>query len=91
MKVKYINYIGPDIILEEDHIIERYRGKKVLSNNKIYKLGFDWDTIQNFNNFWTFYIYDDLCDGEYRGYEININHIETIRNHNIDYILDSIV
>lgn len=90
MKVSYIKYIGPDIILDKNHSIEKYRGKKVLSNNKIYKLNFDWDTTHELNNFWTFYIYDDLNDGESRGYEIKITDIETIRNHNIDYILDSV-
>lgn len=89
MKVNYIKYIGPDIIFEKDHIVERYRGKKVLSNNKIYELSIEWKTSNQINNHWIFYIYDDLCDGESRGYDINIRHIETIRNHNIDYILDN--
>lgn len=79
--MKYIFYIGEDIIAPKDHSIKRYRGKQLLKNNKIYKLKYDWDGKTNINGFWIFYIYDDLCDGEYRGYEIKISDVSTIRNY----------
>ena len=91
--MKSIRYIGPDIVISKEHSITQWRGKTALKSGKIYELEYDWNGIMNLNNHWTFYIFDDLNEFETirqgRGYEINISNIQTIREYNLEKILDN--
>lgn len=90
MKTNYIKYIGKDVkTIDCNNPIKRLcdLSPTFLTKNKIYKLAIAWEVNMEINGHWIFYIYDDINDGESRGFEIKISDIETIREHNLNIIL----
>jgi len=86
MNAKYIYYTGTDVIIKKDHSINKWRNKIVIKQNKLYKLAFDWRG-ESFNGYWTFYLYDELGDGEYRGYELKVKNVKTLREYNLEKLI----
>lgn len=87
----YIFYSGPDIVINDKHSIVKWGNKIALKQNTIYKLGLDWNG-DSFNGYWTFYIFDSLNNyyetkKGYRGYEIEIKYIQTLREFNLDKLI----
>ena len=76
-----IQYIGEDVYSSI--------GKRLLTKNKNYRLGFKWDGQSNLNGHWIFYIFDDLNDNDFRGYEVKITDIQPLRDSNLSILLDS--
>jgi hypothetical protein len=87
---KYIYYTGPDIIIKKEHPNSKWRNKIALKQNNLYKLGINWEG-DSFNEYWTFYVFDDLNKYEtkkdYRGYEINVKYIQTLRTYNLEKLI----
>jgi hypothetical protein len=82
LKINKIKYIGEDIYAKESSI---FFGKKLLTKNKIYNLAFIW-TGTFLNDHWVFYIFDDLDDGDYRGYELHKDDIMDLRELNLSIL-----
>jgi hypothetical protein len=76
--MKWIKYIG------EDLIISSYN-KTALYKDKVYLLQFDWDG-QDMNGYWIFYIYDDLPGTDFRGYELPVKNVISLRDFNLDLL-----
>lgn len=78
-----IQYIGEDVYGQNS-----FTGKKLLTKNKRYKLAFKWDGQSSLNGYWIFYIFDDLNDNDFRGYEVKITDIQPLRDSNLSMLLD---
>jgi hypothetical protein len=74
--MKFIRYTGPDIVVSQEHTIEKWRGKTALKSGKVYELDYDWSDTRNLHDSWVFYIFDELNEfdpvRQSRGYEINL-------------------
>ncbi len=75
---EYIRYNDESMVID---------GVEHLTKGKVYKLSSKWPTGLNINDHWVFYIYDNIEDGDFRGYEIPIKHIEPLRDVNLDILL----
>ena len=90
-QIEYIFYTGPDIVINDAHPIVKWRNKIALKQNTLYKLGINWGG-DSFNEYWTFYVFDDLnaeyeTKKGYRGYEINVKYIQTLRTYNLEKLI----
>jgi len=85
VKIYKIKYIGEDIY---GNYNSSFLGKKLLTKGKIYELQIEWDLGMFINNHWIFYIFDDINDGTSRGYELNKNDIVTLRELNLNILLN---
>lgn len=82
MKIKKIKYIGEDMYGKNDF----FKGKKLLTQGKIYDLQFEWEVETFLNDHWVFYIIDDLNDGESRGYELHRSDVADMRELNLSLL-----
>jgi hypothetical protein len=80
LKTNKIKYIGDDMYGKN------LFGKKLLTKNKIYNLSSEWKVDMFINDHWVFYIYDDLNDGDSRGYELHKNDITDLREMNLSIL-----
>jgi hypothetical protein len=82
MKIKKIKYIGEDMYGKNNF----FQGKKLLTNGKIYDLHFEWEVGDFYNDYNVFYIYDNLEDGDNRGYELHRSDVADIRDLNLSLL-----
>ena len=82
MKIKKIKYIGEDMYGKNDF----FKGKKLLTKDKVYDLHFAWEVGDFYNDHYVFYIYDDLEDGDNRGYELHRGDVADIRELNLSLL-----
>ena len=86
--MKYIKYIGEDVVLSENHSNVNYRGQKCLTKDTVYKLDFDWSG-EEINGHWGFYIFDDIDQYKVsRGYEIKVSNIISLREINLETLIN---
>lgn len=71
-------YIGENVNISKKNSIPYLSGKRALTKNTKYKLQFPLTEKTAINGWCVLYFYDDINDGQSRGYEVRVEDIKPI-------------